>query len=194
MYYVDDLLRQISFVYSRDFVKFFEDQVRREVKFIRSTAKSKANKKEKERWVNHAKQALRFAFFLRYYASFESHLKERCEDLAKKESLALRLGDIKGDGFLNQVNKYLSRVAKRSPLDKHPLWNDVLAYAWVRNTIIHNDGQVPDPKSVKQFVKELMKRRSAGLTIRKSRISMNRRFCYRAVSAMGRFLYDNIQN
>jgi hypothetical protein len=127
MYYVDDLLRQISFVYSRDFVNFFEDQVRREVKFIRSTAKSKANKKEKERWVNHAKQALRFAFFLRYYASFESHLKERCEDLAKKESLALRLGDIKGDGFLNQVNKYLSRVAKRSPLDKHPLWNDVLA-------------------------------------------------------------------
>ena len=62
----------------------------------------------------------------------------------------MRLWDISGNGFLRQVNKYLTHVVKRRPLDTQPLWKDVLAYSWVRHTIIHNDGKVLDEKALEQ--------------------------------------------
>jgi len=42
------------------------------------------------------------AFFLRYYASFESHLKFICERFAEKSSQSSRLSDISVDNFLSK--------------------------------------------------------------------------------------------
>lgn len=133
--------------------------------------------------------------FLRYYASFEGHLRGIREYRAEREALPLRLSDIYSrKGFLQQVNKYLTHVAKcRPPLAMNPLWGDVVAYAWVRNNIVHNDGQVGAEKP-EQFVKLLLARPSAGLSLRNGRIVVKKAFCYRAISVMGRFLSHAIES
>jgi hypothetical protein len=65
---------------------------------------------------------------------------------------------------------------------------------WVRNTIIHNDGQVRDQNAVDQFVKRLLARPTAGLSISEGKIIVGRAFCYRAVSVMERFLFYVIES
>lgn len=138
MLHVDDLIIYLKIVYSRRFIDRFESQITSEIKLLQS---SKASRFEKGMWSKEARQSLRYALFLRYYASFESHLKAICERFAQTGSLPLRLSDVSGDNFLNKANKYLTRVARCEPLDKHRLWNDVPAYSWIRNAIIHNDGR-----------------------------------------------------
>jgi len=138
-----------------------------------------------------ARQSIRYAFFLRHYASFESYLKLMCERFAKDRALPLRLSDISADNFLNKANKYLSRVVNCEPLDKHPLWNDVLSYSFIRNAIVHNDGRVLDQNKIPQYVVRQFRQPSAGVSLRPNgTIMLKRRFCYRAVSRMAQFLLD----
>jgi hypothetical protein len=190
--YVDDLVRHFRFVNSQSLVDFFESLLTKEVNLIR--ANSDSPKSRKRWWADQARQSLRYAFFLRYYASFESHLKGICDHRAEIEALPLRLSDINGNGFPRQLDKYLTRIAKCRPLHEHPLWNDVLAYTWVRNTIIHKDGMVLDERSLEQPVKRLLARSSAGLSLAKGKIRLSRRFCYRATRVMAKFFYDVIQD
>ena len=190
--YLDDLVRHFRFVNSQTLVDFFESLLAKEINFIRKNSESP--KSRKKWWADQARQSLRYAFFLRYYASFESHLKGMCEQRAKREALPLRLSDINGNGFPRQLDKYLTRVAKCRPLHEHPLWEDVLAYTWVRNSIIHNDGIVLDERSLEQPVKRLLARKSAGLSLAKGKIRLSRRFCYRATRVMARFFYYAIED
>jgi hypothetical protein len=142
-------------------------------------------------WSEEARQGLRYAFFLRYYASFESHLKIICDRFAKAESLGSRLSDIEGGNFLQKVNKYLTRVVNCDALDEHPLWADVLTYSWIRNAIIHSDGRVRDGVNIPQHVERQMGRRATGLSLNsEGRIVLKRRFCYRSVTHMAQFLLD----
>lgn len=186
--HLDDFILYHRLVYSRRFFDLFESQITSQIKLIRS---SRASGFDKKMWSEDARQSLRYAFFLRYYASFESHLKVICERFAKSESLPLRLSDISGENFLNKVNKYLTRVVNCAALDKHPLWNDVLSYSWIRNAIIHNDGQVLERGNIPQYVARQLRQRSAGLSLSpKGTIRLGRRFCFRAVRRMAQFLLD----
>jgi hypothetical protein len=189
MMHVDDLVLYLKLVYSRRFFDLFEAQITSQMKLIRS---SSASGFDKRMWSDEARQSLRYAFFLRYYASFESHLKVICDRFAETESLSLRLSDISGENFLNRVNKYLSRVVDCAALDKHVLWNDVLAYSWIRNAIIHNNGRVLHRGSIPQFVVRQLRQSSAGLSLSPAEgtIRLKRRFCYRAVRQMAQFLLD----
>src|SRR5437660_8629002 len=103
MVHIDDLVRYWRLVYSRHFFDLFESQITSQIELIRL---SPASGFDKKMWSEDARQSLRYAFFLRYYASFESHLKAICERFAKAESLSLRVSDISGDNFLSKVNKY----------------------------------------------------------------------------------------
>jgi len=190
--YADDLVRHFRFVNSQGLVDFFESLLTKEVNFIRTNSDSPTSRKRW--WADQARQSLRYAFFLRYYSSFESPLKGMCDHRAEIESLPLRLSDINANGFPRQLNKYLTRIAKCQPLHEHPLWDDVLAYTWVRNTIIHNDGIVIDERSLEQPVKRLLTRPSAGLSLAKGKIRLGRRFCYRATRVMAKFFYHIIQD
>jgi len=157
--HVDDLVLYLQIVYSRRFIDQFESQITSQIKLLRA---SNAPGFDKKMWSREARQSLRYAFFLRYYASFESHLKVICERCAQEESLPLRLSDISGENFLNKANKYLTRLAKREPLNNHSLWDDVLAYSWIRNAIIHNDGRVFDQSSIPQYVVRQLRRSHPG--------------------------------
>jgi len=188
MFHVDDLIVYLRLVYSRHFFDLFEGQITSQIKIIRA---SQASGRDKKMWSEEARQSLRYAFFLRYYASFESHLTLICDRLAQNDSLTLRLKDINGDHFLNRVNKYLTRVANRDSLDTHPLWKDVLSYTFIRNAIIHNDGRVLEPKSIPQHVAQVFQQPSAGISLKPNgTILLKRRFCYRAVRQMAQFLLD----
>lgn len=188
MIHVDDLILYLRIVYSRRFIDLFESQITSQIKLLRS---SKAPGFDKKMWSEEARQSLRYAFFLRYYASFESQLKVICERFAEQGSLRLRLSDISDDNFLKKVNKYLTRVVNCESLDKHPLWLDVLSYCWIRNAIVHNDGRVLDQNNIPQYVVRQMRQPSAGLNLRPGRtIMLKRRFCYRAVRQMAQFLLD----
>ena len=186
--HVDDLILYSRLVYSRRFFDLFESQITSQIQLIRS---SSASRFDKRMWSEEARQSLRYAFFLRYYASFESHLKVICDRFAEKESLSLRLSDISGENFLKKVNKYLTRVVNCASLDKHRLWNDVLCYSWIRNTIIHNDGRVLDKGSIPQYVVRELRHQSAGLSVSpEGTVRLKRRFCYHAVRNMAQFLLD----
>jgi len=186
--HVDDLILYLRLVYSRRFIDLFESQITSQIKLIRS---SHVPGFDKKMWSEEARQSLRYAFFLRYYASFEGHLKVICERFAEEGALSLRLSDVSGDNFLKKVNKYLTRVVKCEALDKHPLWGDVLSYLWIRNAIVHNDGRVPDQDSIPQYVMRQIRQSSTGLGLSpKGTIRMRRRFCYRAVSHMAQFLLN----
>jgi hypothetical protein len=186
--HLEDLVVYFRLVYSRKFIDLYEAQITSQIKLIRS---SQASNDDKRMWSKEARQSLRYAFFLRYYASFESHLKVICERFAMDESLAVRLSNTSGDNFLNKTNKYLSRAVGCEPLDKHPLWNDVLSYQFIRNGILHNDGRVLGGNSIPQYVVQYCKQPSAGISLRPNgTIMLKRRFCYRAVRRMVRFLLD----
>jgi hypothetical protein len=136
-----------------------------------------------------AKQHFRYAFFLRYYAIFESQLKVLCDRFAEEMSLPLRLSDINGENFLKRVNKYLTRVGHFDPLHHEALWEDILSYQWIRNLIIHNDGQMANGQEIPQFVSKQFERKVSALRLTsKSTIRLNRGFCYRAVSKMAALL------
>jgi len=186
--HLDDLIVYSRLVYSRRFFDLFASQITSQIKLIRSSQASVAGKKM---WCEEARQSLRYAFFLRYYASFESHLKAISERFAQEESQAVRLSDMSGDNFLNKANKYLSRVVKCEPLATHPLWNDVLGYSFIRNAIVHNDGRVLDRNSIPQHVVQQFRQPSAGIGLRPNgTIMLKRQFCYRAVRQMAQFLLD----
>lgn len=168
---VDDLLLDMSLREHRRFFDSFESLIGRQ----------RAE----------AKQHFRYAFFLRYYAIFENRLKVLCDRFAEDNSLPLRLSDISGENFLKKVNKYLTRVANFAPLDEHRLWSDALSYLWIRNLIIHSDGQVTHRKDVPQYVSRQFGHRASGLKLTsQDRIRLNRNFCYRAVSRMAAFLLE----
>lgn len=118
MPHVDDLILYLRIVYSRRFIDRLESVITSEIKQLRV---SKASRLDRRTWSEEARRSLRYALFLRYYASFENHLKVICERFAHSRSLPLRLTDVSGDNFLNKTNKYLTRVARCEPLDKHPL-------------------------------------------------------------------------
>ena len=160
--HIDDLVLYLRLVYSRRFFDLFESQITSQVKLI---GLGRGSGFDKKMWSEEARQSLRYAFFLRYYASFESHLKTICERFASKGSLSLRLSDIKGDNFLNQVNKYLTKVVNCAALDQHPLWADVLSYSWIRNVIIHNNGQVSKSDKIPQHVARQLRDPAAGLSL-----------------------------
>jgi hypothetical protein len=186
--YVDDLVRYLRIVYSRRFIDLFESQITSQIILLRS---SKAPGVNRKMWSKEARQSLRYAFFLRYYASFERHLKVICERFAEKESLSSRLTHIKRGRFLERVNMYLTHVVKCEALDKHPLWEDVIAYSWIRNAIIHDDGWVPNPAQIPSEVTRQLRLSSAALGLSpKGIITMKRRFCHRAVKNMAQFLLD----
>jgi hypothetical protein len=186
--HIDDLFVYLRLVYSRRFFDLYESQITSQIKLIRSGTGSGFDKKM---WSEEARQGLRYAFFLRYYASFESHLKTICDRFAKTESLSLRLSDVAGTNFLERVNKYLTRVVECVALDKHPLWADVLSYSWIRNAIIHSDGEVRDGGNTPQYVDRQIRQPAAGLSVNgQGRIVLKRRFCYRAVRHMAQFLLD----
>jgi hypothetical protein len=188
MMHVDDLILYLRITYSRRFIDVFEAQITSQIKLFRS---SKASRADKRMWSKEARQTLRYAFFLRYYASFERHLKVICERLAEQELVTSRLAHIKRGSFLVRVNDYLTHEVKCKALNEHSLWKDVLAYSWIRNAIIHDDGWVPNeapipPEVTRQFS---MSSIAVGLS-RKRSITMGRRFCYRAVKNMAQFLLD----
>lgn len=184
---VQDLIYYMKLLEAPESFALLEDRVASEVALIRSKS---VPRYIRELWVDEAPRTLRYALFLRYYAAFESQLKMQCERFAIDENLALRLSDLSGDNTLDKVDKYLTKVANRSPLHEHRLWTDLLAYAWIRNRIMHDDGRVADARNVPQYVKAMLKRKAAGLALSSAGIvRLNRPFCRRAVRCMARILY-----
>lgn len=188
VFHVDDLIAHARLVYSRSFFDFLEAQLTAQIKLIRA---SSATEFDKRMWSKEARRSFRYAFFLRYYASFENRLKQICDRFAEAHSLPLRLSDMSGENFLNKASKYLSKVADCAPLDKHTLWSEALSYLWIRNAIVHNDGWIHDLHSVPQYVLRQTKQPSTGLRLGpKGEIILGRRFCYRAVRNMAQLLLD----
>lgn len=187
--FIDDLFVKMRLEYSRRFLDIFESQITSQIGIIRSLPLSGF---EKKMWTEEARRTLRYAFFLRYYASFESHLKTICDRFADSDSLPLRLSDVRGDDFLSRVNKYTTHIVGCEALDKHQYWLDIRGYYWIRNTIIHGDGRVNKGGKLPQYiVTRQLELPAAGFGMSKSgAVQMKRRFCYRAVARMGQFLLD----
>lgn len=187
-YHADDLVLYFRLIYSRRFLDLLESQITSQIKVIRS---SSADLFAKRMWSEEARRSLRYAFFLRYCAIFERHLTSICDRFAAEQSLPLKLSDIKGDSFLLIANKYLGRVVNCEPLEKHRLWNDVRAYAWIRNRIVHDDGLVRDVKSMPDYVRSQFTCAVPDVRLtKKGTILLKRRFCYRVVRNMANFLVD----
>src|SRR5690348_12536408 len=105
--HVEDLLFvEKKLLFSREPIDMFESQISSQLKLIRTAQ----GNRWASWWSREIRQSLRYALFLRYYAAFESHLTTICDRFAKNENLPLRVGDIRAENFLKQVNKYLSRV------------------------------------------------------------------------------------
>ena len=187
---LDDFVVYFYFRDAHRLVDLFESQITAELAAIRSDSYPAAAKNTR-RWCDEARQSLRCAFFLRYYALFEGQLKLMCDRFADRNSETLRLSDIRGVGFLEQVNKYLTKVVKCAPLENHRLWNDTRAYVWLRNEIVHGGGRIPLSGGLPQFVNGLLRQRSAGISLSKRRtVILKRHFCYRAIRRMGRLIFD----
>ena len=185
---VSDLIYYMKLMEAPEFFKVFEAQLDSQLKLIRSKS---IPRYVREWWIDESKRTLRYALFLRYYAAFESQLKLQCETFTREEGYPLRLKDLSGDSLLDKVDTYLAKVAGRPPLREHRLWEDLLSYMWVRNRIIHDDGQVWDVKNIPKFIARFLKRRRTGLSITsKGVVRLNRPFCPRAARCMARVLYD----
>ncbi len=185
---VQDLIYYLKLLEAPESFALLEEQVASQVRRIRSKS---VPRYIRELWVDEAPRTLRYALFLRYYAAFENQLKMQCERCATDGNLALRLSDLSGDGTLDKVDKYLTKVANRAPLHEHPLWSDLLAYAWIRNRIMHDDGRIADHRNMPQYVTRQLKRKSVGFALSSGGVvRLNRPFCRRAVRCMARILYD----
>jgi len=179
--HVDEVFLQLDLKIASEFIDMYEAEITKAVRTGRAIG---------HHWSRQARQTLRYAMFLRFYALFENHLKTICARFTTSRSLKLSVSDINGKGFLNQVNRFLKLVVSVKPLEERPLWQEMLAYSWIRNTIAHRNGEVIQGEQMPQHVKRLLKTES-GFQIGKNRtIVMDRQFCKRAMKQMATFLAE----
>jgi hypothetical protein len=179
--HLDEVFLQLELRIASDFIDMYEAEITKAVRTGRAIG---------HRWSRDARQTLRYAMFLRFYAVFENHLKRICARFTTSRSLKLSVSDINGKGFLNQVNRFLKLVVSVKPLEQHPLWQEMLAYLWVRNAIAHRNGELAQDEAIPQHVNRLLKSKS-GIEMGKNRtIVMGRHFCKRAMKQMAIFLVD----
>lgn len=97
-------------------------------------------------------QMIRRTVFLETYFSFENYLNSKCNDLQKEKKLNLSHEDIHGQG-INRAKTFLTKVCLITEPFNTSLWQYIVDYGKVRNTIAHNQSVVKKKKyaSIKQL-------------------------------------------
>jgi hypothetical protein len=184
--YISDLLVASNIYYARSYVQLFEEVLDQQIRSIQNTGLTLM---QEEFWKNESKRTLRYSFFLRYYALFESHLTLICDRIKENENLSLSINEIKADSFLKCFEKYFTKVAGLSSPTNIKSWKEILVYSQIRNIIIHRNGVVKDINSY-HLLSEYISRSKVVHIDRRKRINLRKRFAFRVLSHMSKFIFD----
>ena len=184
MPHLTELFLAMKMQYARSFVTLFEETLDQHIESIRT---AKLSRLQRTFWMNEARRTFRYAFFLRYYALFESHLLIICERIKEKNNLPLALNDIRGESFLWTFDKFMTRVALLPSPSSSKHWKEILAYSQIRNLLIHADGTIKDIKS-HTHLKSLVETSHDIHIDKHNRICFRKRFAIRVLSNMSNFL------
>ncbi|MDR3669172.1 MAG: hypothetical protein P4L35_20270 [Ignavibacteriaceae bacterium] len=106
-------------------------------------------------------RSLRYSFIVLLFLNLESLLNEFCNAVQKKNNVALRCNEIRGES-VERSKIYLHKLAKVNLIDL-AFWNSIEDFSKVRNCIVHTLGKV-DQSRDKLRLQDISKQ-GTGLTI-----------------------------
>jgi len=90
--------------------------------------------------------------FISVYSWFESEFLFLCKYCKEEENLKLGAKDIKGNGYIDQCKKFITKLLDVN-LDSLKIeWDEIVKCQRIRNCIVHQQGWIADPLSGKDLV------------------------------------------
>ena len=99
---------------------------------------------------------LRSSFFITCYSFLEHTLLDLCGYFQKKYKYTVELPDLAGKGIF-KARTYLKKVVGIDFPDQFSSWADIVIFTYIRNFIVHNDGQLDKSNhvaEVKSFINQ----------------------------------------
>lgn len=122
----------------------------------------------RDEWLNeyfhykhHFDYLLLHSLFISIFSMFENHLHRMVEILCKGTNPPIKPQDIKGNGEVDTLRKYLFLVfGLKSANSDLVAWGDILEYKAIRNALVHSDcclnrKKKPNKENVKGYKKVL---------------------------------------
>ena len=168
----DDLIVSLKMQYAKRFVDDFEKMIEQHIHRAK-----KAGARSTDTIRVEGTRTFRYAFFLRYYALFEAHLRTLCDRLGADAGIRLRLSDMDCRYLLQGVETYLTKaVGRLSPL-RFPEWKEIKLYGQIRNRIVHFDGVYVEASGMPKDLKQFIDKTSSLHLDRNNRICFRKPFC-----------------
>lgn len=132
----------------RDYAKYIESSLRKEVKFYEDRARGLQPEEEEEYWEFYIDEVapysqdfpriMRNSLLVSIYTFLEDKIVELC---VPNEDTLLKLSDIKGQG-IEQASIYLKKVLCIDFPDNSKEWHYIKKANLIRNCIVHSSGDV----------------------------------------------------
>lgn len=82
------------------------------------------------------------SIYLTIYSIFENEFFELCEYCKNEENLKISPKDIKGQNYIDQCRKYITKVLNVNLDNLNGNWIQIIKYQVIRNSIAHNNGVI----------------------------------------------------
>jgi hypothetical protein len=134
---------------------------------------------------------MRYSFIVLLFLNLESLLTRFCDSIKRRNKIAIRSSDLKGDSVARS-RTYLHKVAAIPEL-MAPVWNSIEDLSKVRNCIVHTLGKV-ELSSDQTRIKDIA-RQGIGLSIgdnglEEGCIVLNPQFCIKAVDDVANLIKE----
>lgn len=87
--------------------------------------------------------------FISVYSWFESEFFDLCSYCKEEENLKLGAKDIKGNGYIDQCKKFITKLLDVNLDSLKNEWDRIVKCQRIRNCIVHQQGWIADPLSGK---------------------------------------------
>ena len=97
---------------------------------------------------------MRNSLFITLYSLLEHELDSLCDCICEEKNYSVKRSDLRGKG-IHRAKTYLKKVAGVDFPDTTPSWTAIVHYNYIRNFIVHNDGELDNIKrarKVREFV------------------------------------------
>jgi hypothetical protein len=85
---------------------------------------------------------LRNSFLITIFSFMENRIDAICDKLQKKHRMQISWRDLRGD-ILDRGALYIENFVGHSP-NEISVWSNIRNYQKIRNSIVHNDGQIQE--------------------------------------------------
>ena len=80
------------------------------------------------------------SIFISIFTNFENLIFKLARIVEVRTSSAIKIEDIRGNGYIDQYRKFMHLVGKIQSAEKNEIWEEIDIYKLVRNKLVHDGG------------------------------------------------------